>query len=117
MNKFTLLLFLDLKHDTVHLEGLEELVSIESLIPVKVNCVDDMNIYDDSPIVGTTIGRGQGKQTLIYPDYTYYLTKLKSNEEISNAIDRAKCLFVHEIQHVLRKEFHNEHLRLRQYWQ
>lgn len=77
--------------------------------------LSDMNIYDDTPIVGTTIGRDQEKPTHIYSDYTYYLTKLKSNEEISNAIDRAKCLFVHEIQHVLRNEFHNEHLRLRQH--
>lgn len=106
---------IDFKHDMVHLEGLDEFVPIESLIPVKVNCVDDMNIYDDTPIVGTTIGRDQEKPTHIYSDYTYYLTKLKSNEEISNAIDRAKCLFVHEIQHVLRNEFHNEHLRLRQH--
>lgn len=110
----TILRINDIIGDTAHLEGLKEHVPIESLIPVRVNGEDDMNIYDDSPIAGSVIGRGQNKPTHKYPDYTYYLSKFKSNEEINKAILKAACRFVHEIQHVLRKEFHNEHLRLRQ---
>ena len=102
--------------DSVKLVGVEQEVPKSELKPVAVDGVADRWIYYDPMIAASIVFPGD-EVPAHRTDYTYYMDafehcfdeKKKSFKEL---VAKAKLVYVHEIQHYLKKRFHEDWLKI-----
>lgn len=86
----------------------EVTVSKDKILPVPINGKDDNNIYYD-PMIAAPTGDNTPPQKR---DRRYYYTVLREDKTLWKQISDAKCLYVHEVQHILRRESLHEALKV-----
>lgn len=103
----------------VKLVGVEQEVPKSELKPVAVDGVADRWIYYDPMIAASIVFPGD-EVPAHHTDYSYYMDafehcfdeKKKSFKEL---VAKAKLVYVHEIQHYLKKRFHEDYLKINEW--
>ena len=101
---------------TVKLASVEQDVPKNEILPVAVNGKEDRWIYYDPIIMASFVFPGD-EVPVHHTDYSYYMDAFEhSYDEKRNSfkdlVSRAHLVYVHEIQHFLRKRFNNDFLKI-----
>lgn len=102
--------------NVVRLVDVEREVPKSELLPVAVDGYEDRWIYYD-PVVAASIVFPEDEVPVYHADYSYYMDafehsfddKKRSYKEI---VSKGHLLYVHEIQHYLRKHFQEDYLKI-----
>ena len=101
--------------DKVCLDGVAQELLLSELLPVVTDGVEDRWIYYE-PIVAASIMFPGESMPIHHTDYSYYLDALERNYEgkksFKELVKKEHLVYVHEIQHYLRKKFHNDWLKI-----
>lgn len=102
---------ISIKEDDVKLDGVLEMIPTSELLPVALDGKEDRWIYYDPEVAASTLfDEEEYKGGCI--DYTYYMDALKNMTEggksYSEMIEKKKLMYVHEVQHWLRKKDNGE---------
>lgn len=88
------------------------------LLPVPVNGVEDRWIFYDPIIMASFIFPGDEIPTH-QTNYSYYMKAFESNydgkKSFKEIVEKEKLVYVHEIQHWLRKRYHDDRLRINEW--
>ncbi len=99
----------------VKLAGVRTSVPKSELLPVTVDGKEDRWIYYDPVIMATIVFPGE-EVPAHTTDYSYYMDaferSLDGNKTYKEIINKARLVYVHEIQHYLRKKFNNDFLKI-----
>lgn len=105
----------DIKGDVVRLASVSKVVPVSELQPVAVDGVEDRWIYFD-PVIAASIVFPGDEVPAHHTDYSYYMDAFehcsdgkKSYKEI---VEKEHLVYVHEIQHYLRKHHHEDDLKI-----
>jgi hypothetical protein len=106
---------LSIGNKTVRLVDVNQEVPMTELLPVAVDGVEDRWIYYD-PYVAASI-LFPGDVTPVHnTDYSYYMDAFEhnffENKSFKELVKKARCVYVHEVQHYLQKKFKNDYLRI-----
>lgn len=114
-NSINLYKIASINGDKVYLVDVEEELPLSELQPVEANSVEDRWIYYD-PIVAASIVFPGEPIPVHHIDYSYYMDTFERNYEgkktFKELVKKEHLVYVHEIQHYLRKKFHNDFLRI-----
>ncbi len=102
--------------EAVKLAGVQQEVPTSELLPVAVDGVEDRWIYYDPVIMASFVFPGEDIPSHS-KDYSYYMDAFEhcfDEKHISfkDLVSKAHLVYVHEIQHFLRKKFHEDYLRI-----
>ena len=103
--------------DRFNLSGLKQAVTTEDILPIKIDGIEDRIIYYRPIIAGSTVLPGQ-PVPVHTTEYTYYLdafAKVKlenSDKTLQDLVREQDFEYVHEIQHFLRRRYHNDELKI-----
>lgn len=102
--------------DSVKLAGVAKQVPKDELLPVEVNGIDDRWIYYDPVIMASFVFPGEEIPSHS-TDYSYYMDAFEhcfdeKHNSFKDLVSKAHLVYVHEIQHYLRKKFHEDHLKI-----
>lgn len=101
--------------DSVRLVNVDQSVPKKELVPVKVNGVDDRWIYYD-PIVAASIIFPGDPSPVHNRDYSYYMDALTRSYDgkmvFKHIIEKEHLSYVHEVQHILRKKYGSDSLKI-----
>lgn len=102
--------------DSVKLAGVAKQVPKDELLPVEVNGIDDRWIYYDPVIMASFVFPGEDIPSHS-TDYSYYMDAFEhcfDEKHISfkDLVSKAHLVYVHEIQHYLRKRFNQDYLKI-----
>lgn len=102
--------------DSVKLAGFAKQVPKDELLPVEVNGIDDRWIYYDPVIMASFVFPGEEIPSHS-TDYSYYMDAFEhcfdeKHNSFKDLVSKAHLVYVHEIQHYLRKKFHEDHLKI-----
>lgn len=103
-------------HDSfVKLEGVAQTVPITELLPVSVNGNEDRWVYY-APVVAASIVFPGEDLPESHTNYAYYLETLDKcfdgKRSFREIIEKEQLVYVHEIQHYLRKRYHDDGLQI-----
>lgn len=106
----------EIKGDVVKLASVSRDVPMSELLPVAVDGIEDRWIYFDPMIAASIVFPGD-KVPAHHTDYSYYMDafehcfdeKKKSFKEL---VAKGKMVYVHEIQHWLRRHHQDDRLRI-----
>ncbi len=102
---------ISIKGDDVKLEGVQKMVSTSELLPVAMDGKEDRWIYYDPQVAASTLFDEEEYKGGCR-DYTYYMDALKNMTEGGKSyremIEKKKLMYVHEVQHWLRKKDNGE---------
>lgn len=87
---------------------------LSELSPVRMDGVEDRSIYYD-PIIAASYVMPGDPIPVHYKNYTYYLdanARFDKNKTMRDFIKENGFTFVHELQHYLRDNYHNDYLKL-----
>ena len=97
------------------LDQVSQLVPKKELIPVEVNGKDDRWIYYD-PYIAASILFPDDNVPSYSTNYSYYMDAFKKcydgKKTYVELIDKEHLFYVHEVQHYLRKKFHQDFLKI-----
>lgn len=102
--------------DSVKLVDVENEVPISELKPVPVDGVADRWIYYDPMIAASIVFPGD-EVSAHRTDYSYYMDAFEhcfdeKKNTFKELVTKAKLIYVHEIQHYLKKRFHEDYLKI-----
>lgn len=105
--------------DSVKLAGVAKQVPKDELLPVEVNGIDDRWIYYDPVIMASFVFPGEEIPSHS-TDYSYYMDAFEhcfdeKHNSFKDLVSKAHLVYVHEIQHYLRKKFHEDHLKINEW--
>ena len=104
-----------MRENIVRLAGVDKDVPQSELLPVIVDGVEDRWIYYD-PIIAASIVFPGEPIPLYHTDYSYYMDAFEKNYEggktYKELIMKEHLLYVHEIQHYLRREYGADNLKI-----
>lgn len=104
-----------IESDMVKLGQVEKRVPKQELLPVEVNREDDRWIYYDPFVAASIVFPGDPVQSS-FVDYSYYMERFKKCNDGKRSyvelIEKEHLIYVHEIQHFLRKKFHQDDLKI-----
>ena len=105
-----------LDKDSVNLAGVAKQVPKDELMPVEVNGNDDRWIYHDPVIMASFVFPGEDIPSHS-TDYSYYMDAFEhcfdeKHNSFKNLVSKAHLVYVHEIQHYLRKRFNQDYLKI-----
>lgn len=99
----------------VRLAGVKTCVPKSELLPVAVDGNEDRWIYYDPIIMASIVFPGEEVQPHS-TDYSYYMDAFEHsfdcNKSFKELISKAHLVYVHEIQHFLRKKYNNDYLKI-----
>lgn len=106
---------LSIGNKTVRLVDVNQEVPMTELLPVAVDGIEDRWIYYD-PYVAASI-LFPGDVTPVHnTDYSYYMDAFEhnffENKSFKELVKKARCVYVHEVQHYLQKKFKNDYLKI-----
>lgn len=101
---------------TVRLASVQQEVPKDELKPVGVDGVEDRWLYY-SPMVAASFVFPGDEVPAHHTDYTYYLDTFEhcfddKKRSYKDMVSKERLLYVHEIQHYLRKRFHEDYLKI-----
>ena len=101
---------------TVRLASVQQEVTKDELKPVAVDGVEDRWLYY-SPMVAASFVFPGDEVPAHHTDYTYYLDTFvhcfdDKKRSYKDLVSKERLLYVHEIQHYLRKRFHEDYLKI-----
>ena len=100
---------------SVRLAGVRTCVPKSELLPVAVDGKEDRWIYYDPVIMASIVFPGD-EVPAHSTDYSYYLDAFEhsfdGNKSFKELISKAHLVYVHEIQHFLRKKYNNDYLKI-----
>lgn len=101
---------------TVKLASVQQEVTKDELKPVAVDGVEDRWLYY-SPMVAASFVFPGDEVPAHHTDYTYYLDTFvhcfdDKKRSYKDLVSKERLLYVHEIQHYLRKRFHEDYLKI-----
>jgi len=100
-----------IKGDEARMEGVSDVIPICELLPVAVDGVEDRWIYYD-PQVAASFMFDEDDYIGESRDYTYYMDALgkmtEGGKSYMEMIEKKKLMYVHEVQHWLRKKDNGE---------
>lgn len=100
-----------IKGDEVRMDGVSDVVPVNELLPVAVNGVEDRWIYYD-PQVAASFLFDEDDYIGGSRDYAYYMDALgkmtEGGKSYREMIEKKKLMYVHEVQHWLRKKDNGE---------
>lgn len=107
---------ISIKGDDVKLEGVQEMVPTSELLPVAIDGNEDRWIYYDPMIAASIVFPGDDVPAH-HTDYSYYMEAFEhsfddKNRSFKELVTKARCVYVHEVQHFLRKRFNNDYLKI-----
>ena len=102
--------------DSVKLAGVAKQVPKDELLPVEVNGIDDRWIYYDPVIMASFVFPGEEIPSHS-TDYSYYMDAFEhcfdeKHNSFKDLVSKAHLVYVHEIQHYLRKRFNQDYLKI-----
>lgn len=105
--------------DSVKLVDVENEVPISELKPVTVDGVADRWIYYDPMIAASIVFPGD-EASAHRTDYSYYMDAFEhcfdeKKKTFKELVTKAKLVYVHEIQHYLKKRFHEDYLKINEW--
>lgn len=103
---------------SVKLTGVDKEVPKVELLPVAVDGVEDRWIYYDPMIAASIVFPGD--EVLAHSrDYSYYMEAFEHSydgeKSFKELVTKAHCMYVHEIQHFLRKRYHEDYLKINEW--
>ena len=102
---------ISIKGDDVKLEGVQKMMQTSELLPVAINGKEDRWIYYDPQVAASSLFDEEEYKGGCR-DYTYFMNALKNMTEGGKSyremIEKKKLLYVHEVQHWLRKKDNGE---------
>ena len=102
----------------VKLDCVSEAVSASELLPVSVDGVEDRWIYYDPYVAASFVFSGE-ELPAHHTDYTYYMDAFERSVDGKNnfrqIVEKEHLMYVHEIQHYLRKKYHDEGLKINEW--
>lgn len=102
---------ISIKRDDVKLEGVQKMVPTSELLPVAINEKEDRWIYYDPQVAASSLF-DEEEYKGGYRDYTYFMDALRNITEGGKSyremIEKKKLMYVHEVQHWLRKKDNGE---------
>ena len=106
-------------HDnTASLFNVDIEVPRSEILPVPVNGIDDRWIYYDPIIMASFVFPGDDIPTH-QTDYSYYMRAFERNYDgkrtFKEIIEKEKLVYVHEIQHWLKKRYHKDRLKINEW--
>lgn len=101
---------------SVKLAGVERNVPKTELLPVAVDGVEDRWIYHDPIIMASFVFPGE-EVPVHHTDYSYYMDAFEhcfdeKKNSFKDLVTKAHCVYVHEVQHYLRKRFNQDYLKI-----
>ncbi len=107
---------ISLDRESVKLAGVVKLVPRDELLPVEVNGNDDKWIYYDPVIMASFVFPGEDIPSHS-TDYSYYFDAFEhcydeKHNSFKDLISKSHLVYVHEIQHYLRKRFNEDYLKI-----
>lgn len=103
-----------IEKDMVKMDSVDEYVPLKELMPVEINGKDDRWIYYD-PFIAASFDFGDGVPSY-GTDYSYYMDafdrSVDGKRTYRELIEKEKLVYVHEVQHWLRKHFHEDCLKI-----
>jgi hypothetical protein len=100
-----------IKGDKARMEGVSDVIPINELLPVAMDGVEDRWIYYD-PQVAASFLFDEDDYKGGSRDYTYYMDALgemtEGGKSYREMIEKKKLIYVHEVQHWLRKKDNGE---------
>ena len=104
-----------MSENAVVLAGVIQEVPISELLPVAVDGVEDRWIYFD-PIVAASIVFPGEEVPAHRTDYSYYMEAFErcfeGKKSYNELVEKNHLMYVHEVQHWLRKHHHEDRLRI-----
>lgn len=101
--------------ETVKLAGVDGNVPKAGMLPVVVDGVEDRWIYYD-PIIAASIVFPGDEVPAHSTDYSYYMDAFEhcmdGKKTFKELVTKAHCVYVHEVQHYLRKHYHEDYLKI-----
>lgn len=101
--------------NTVKLTGVDKEVPKAEILPVAIDGVEDRWIYYD-PIIAASIVFPGDEVPAHSRDYSYYMEAFEHSfdgeKSFKELVTKAHCIYVHEIQHFLRKRYHDDYLKI-----
>lgn len=98
----------------IKLDSVNKECPMSELLPVSVDGIEDRWIYYD-PIIAASFDFGEGVPSY-GTDYSYYMDAFKNSTDgkstYKQLVEKAKLMYVHEIQHWLRKRYHDDSLKI-----
>ena len=102
---------ISIKGDDVKLEGVQKMMPTSELLPVAINGKEDRWIYYDPQVAASSLF-GEEEYKGGCRDYTYFMDALNNMTERGKSyremIEKKKLMYVHEVQHWLRKKDNGE---------
>lgn len=102
---------ISIKGDDVKLEGVQKMMPTSELLPVAINGKEDRWIYYDPQVAASSLF-GEEEYKGGCKDYTYFMDALNNMTERGKSyremIEKKKLMYVHEVQHWLRKKDNGE---------
>ena len=104
-------------------DGSVKLMDIQSSVPqvdieaIPIDGVHDRTLYYDPVVAASYVAPGQSAPVHHSHAGEYYMdglenTKLEGKKTLKSMVEKNNCQFVHEVQHSLRKLFHQDGLKL-----
>lgn len=109
---------LEIKQGKVKLDNITELVPFKEIEAIPIDGKHDVNIYEQVYPAASYVGEGESVPAFHTDDSYYMLQFMHRRYEGKTFVEyvREKNLhFVHEVQHWLRDEFGEDHLKVRDY--
>jgi hypothetical protein len=104
-----------ISENTVTLAGVSQDVPISELLPVAVDGVEDRWIYFDPVIAASIVFPGE-ELPVHRTDYSYYMEKFErcfeGKKSYKELVEKNHLMYVHEVQHWLRKHHREDRLRI-----
>lgn len=104
--------------DGFNLSGLKQAVTTEDILPIKIDGIEDRIIYY-RPIIAGSIHQGNRVPTHYCTYHSYYLDDFakrkicNSDKTLQDLVHEQDFEYVHEIQHFLRRRYHNDELKIK----
>ncbi len=106
----------EMKGEVVRLAGVQAVVPLTELKPVAMDGAEDRWIYYD-PIIAASIVFPGDEVPVHKTDYSYYMEKFgrcfdEKHRSFKELVEKEKLVYVHEVQHWLRRHHQEDRLRI-----
>ncbi|HNY06046.1 MAG TPA: hypothetical protein PKL23_06330 [Candidatus Egerieousia sp.] len=105
----------EIKNFDIALYDVEDLLTIQDIEAIQINGKDDKHIYYN-PVVMADVCRPFEEPRAHITDKSYYMNAFKKNiykeRRLFDVIENKGFMFVHEVQHFLRENFHKSEMKI-----
>lgn len=107
-----------IKGGSVLLKGMSKIAPLSDILPVPVDGVADRWIYYDPVIAASFVFPGEEIPSH-RSDYAYYMESFEhsfyKDKSYKQIISKEKLMYLHEIQHFLRRKFNEDYLKINEW--